>query len=908
MSTPEDVILPDGRRIGDLKVADLRTQLEIRGLSRSGVKKDLCARLSGAVDGELRQERDKSEAFVKSIELDDSSDGTINVRNEDALEIDAVASDEEISEVSTSVNICEVNMETSKCESFCKSPSVSESQPDPPKNLEVSAEASNIKITESKQVLDQPVSVTNDTKSEAEVQPVRRRQWGARSISGTPSLSSESLEKLIPPSSCWARSKSVVVENESDLIQPASPASSVQETVNYQDHVEGLNDKRKLFSDSDIKDDNQLDHNVESKLLDDKSSNNRIIEEREVELEVDAVVDSMDADDNTIEEISMAYDSRTVHLSDVSPKLDVIIKRGSTAPPSTPTIATSTAATTTSASVNNPLTQSTDPATTTTGVKLNSPQSSTVTKKSPPPKRKGPKETKAVGYLVEPPERIEPMQPAKHPQTDIVYIRFLVRPFTAEQLRQMIVTHFGPVIDLWLDKIKSSSLIRLQTVEYATKCRDGLDGSRWPSMNPRVLRCEYASIDLFEWMKVNGDNNDLQPPKHLFLGGDISLSNEDTPTAEAEKKDNDFTTSTEPDKKANDLRRKLERNYRDVEPVAVTKSRQGEVKDIPIAEVKPKSEEPAKLLNNLFRKTTATPSVYWLPLSPEQVERRIKKTVVKTSDTGNFLSQHSHLSEEPIQKATRSPFANASPSCRNSNQSRKHPITTDLSSKSKIPSEKVFSNTKSSDSVKNISAKKTISNNALHDDKRPTSESKPKPVKDPKGGNRDIDDKKERLSKPDTSSNSTSLKIQKQGDASRKTESSPPTHTRKRRYSKTDSDDKEVISSKQSRPNFTSSGDSSIIGDALAAYKKTHAGSQQSRSSEHRRRSSSGHHSSSNHQRSFKSSFPENSRTKDKTNSVTHPRVNSRGRRSRSTNQRHRSRSAERNRDRSSSDRYRSQR
>ncbi|KAH8857577.1 Apoptotic chromatin condensation inducer in the nucleus [Schistosoma japonicum] len=802
MSTPEDVVLPDGRRIGDLKVADLRTQLEIRGLSRSGVKKDLCARLSGAVDGELRQERD-------SVELDDFSDGTINVRNEDTLEIDAVASDEEISEVSTSVNICEVNMETSKCESFCKSPSVSESQPDPPKNLEVSTEASNIKITESKQVLDQPISITNDTKLETEVQPIRRRQWGARSIPGTPSLSSESLEKLIPPSSCWVRSKSVVVENESDLIQPTSPGIYLQETVNHQVEVEGLNDKRKL-SDGDVKDENQLDLNVESKLLDDKSNNHRIIEDREVELEVDAVVDK----------------------------------------------------------------------------------------------------TKAVGYLVEPPERIEPMQPAKHPQTDIVYIRFLVRPFTAEQLRQMIVTHFGPVTDLWLDKIKSSSLIRLQTVEYATKCRDGLDGSRWPSMNPRVLRCEYASIDLFEWMKVNGDNNDLQPPKHLFLGSDMSLSNADTATAEAEKKDNDFMTSTEPDKKANDLRRKLERSYRDVEPVAVTKSRQGEVKDIPLAEVKPKSEEPAKLLNNLFRKTTATPSVYWLPLSPEQVERRIKKTVVKTSDAGNFLSHHSsHLSEEPIQKATRSPFTNASPSsCRNSNQSRRHPITTDLSSKSKISSEKVSSTAKSSDAVKNISAKKPVSNSASHDDKRPTSESKPMPIKDPKGGNRDIDDKKERLSKPDASSNSTSLKIHKQGDTSCKTESSPPTHTRKRRYSKTDSDDKEVVSSKQSRPNLTSSGDSSIIGDALAAYKKTHAGSQQSRSSEHRGRSSSGRHNSSNHQRSFKSSFPESSRTKDKTNPVSHSRVSSRGRRSRSTNQRHRSRSTERNRDRSSSNRYRSRR
>lgn len=60
MSTPEGVLLPDGRKIGDLKVADLRNQLEIRGLSRSGVKKDLCARLSDAVDGELRQMRNVS--------------------------------------------------------------------------------------------------------------------------------------------------------------------------------------------------------------------------------------------------------------------------------------------------------------------------------------------------------------------------------------------------------------------------------------------------------------------------------------------------------------------------------------------------------------------------------------------------------------------------------------------------------------------------------------------------------------------------------------------------------------------------------------------------------------------------------------------------------------------------------
>ncbi|CAH8600867.1 unnamed protein product [Schistosoma margrebowiei] len=825
-----------------------------------------------------------------------------------------------------------------------------------PNNSGVSAEVSNFEVTDGTQVSDPPISIATDTKTEAEAQPVRRRQWGSRSIASTPSLSSESLEKLIP-TSCWIRSKSTVIDNENDEVSRTSPVS-IQDTVS---HIDESNEKCEPFSD-DIdenakEENNEFDHRIKNKLFTDHKNNHNINEEdssdnrikdnsnnnnsdrlhleRELELEVDAVVENMDTYDdnnNPIEEISVAYDSRTVHLSssDISPKLDVIIKRGcvvntasttTTTLNITPTPPITIAAMTTGINVNYPtITQSTNQMTTKIGEGLQSNSCHlTQTKKSPPPKRKGPKETKAVGYLVEPPERIEPIQPAKHPQTDIVYIRFLVRPFTAEQLRQMVVTHFGPVVDLWLDKIKSSSLIRLQTVEYAAKCRDGLDGSRWPSMNPRVLRCDYASTDLFEWMKVNGDSSDLQPPKHLLLGD--ASSNTEISIVEADKSDNGFTTSTDQEKKPTDLRRKLERSNRDIEqPLSVTKSLQGENKESPIAEAKPKSEEPAKLLNNLFRKTIATPSVYWLPLTPEQVNRRIKKSVAEKSDAKKTTSRHSsHPSEEPVQKATRSPFANSSsssasppsyPSSCIPNQSRRNP-TTDRSSRPKIPDAKLSSNFKSSgDIVRHNSTKKPVSGNVLYDSKRSTSESKPKSTRDSKGESRDIvaDDNKQqgRLSKQDTTSNNPTLsKIDKPSDNSRKKELSPSTHTRKRRYSKTDSDDKEAIPSKQSRPSLTSSGDSSVVGEALAAYKKNHMGTQHHRS-EHRRRSSSNRHSSPNRRSSFKNSFPEGSRVKNKTDSMSHSRDSGR-RRSRSLNQRHRSRSTER-RDRSSSNRYRSRR
>lgn len=34
-------------------------------------------------------------------------------------------------------------------------------------------------------------------------------------------------------------------------------------------------------------------------------------------------------------------------------------------------------------------------------------------------------------------------------------------------------------------------------------------------------------------------------------------------------------------------------------------------------------ESPAKLLDDLFRKTSVTPAVYWLPLSEEEAEKRV---------------------------------------------------------------------------------------------------------------------------------------------------------------------------------------------------------------------------------------------------------------------------------------------
>ncbi|KAA0185691.1 Apoptotic chromatin condensation inducer in the nucleus, partial [Fasciolopsis buskii] len=274
-------------------------------------------------------------------------------------------------------------------------------------------------------------------------------------------------------------------------------------------------------------------------------------------------------------------------------------------------------------------------------------------------KRKGPKETKAVGYLIEAPERIEPVAPAKHRPTNIIYIRSLVRPFTADQLRQMISERFGPVSDLWLDRIKSSSLVRLESVEVATRCREGLDGCRWPSMNPHCLHCDFGNDALLAWMQEHGNSGENVPPKYLVLGEsppEVTESEGATTRVSGSRKKSEADPKSHSTAKSTDRRQtKSERTDEGSQPIPK------EIDAADSADGKRKYEEPAKLLDDLFRKTSSTPCIYWLPLPEEQARKqaaeRVKLLRTNPPTTARPLSRpFPHGPSGPKQRATRSPF------------------------------------------------------------------------------------------------------------------------------------------------------------------------------------------------------------------------------------------------------------
>ncbi|VUZ38843.1 unnamed protein product [Hymenolepis diminuta] len=244
------------------------------------------------------------------------------------------------------------------------------------------------------------------------------------------------------------------------------------------------------------------------------------------------------------------------------------------------------------------------------------------------------RETRVVGVTVEDPVRVNPAKDAKCPVSDLVYIRYLVRPFTQASLRSMLEKNFGTSTVLWLDRIKSSAMARFVDQDTAVKCREGLDGCRWPSINPRVLQCEFGTEALFSWLKENGEAGDKQPPRYLLdpsFTGNVDKSSRPGLDDPQERK------------------RHSADQKRDISGERASKRMKEDSKG------GNKDEELVKNLDDLFRKTEAAPMIYWLPLSDEAASAQLK------SRQDKFLAEKtrrpvSKRDPEEKKRENRSPF------------------------------------------------------------------------------------------------------------------------------------------------------------------------------------------------------------------------------------------------------------
>ncbi|KAM5234971.1 apoptotic chromatin condensation inducer in the nucleus isoform 2-T2 [Ctenodactylus gundi] len=227
--------------------------------------------------------------------------------------------------------------------------------------------------------------------------------------------------------------------------------------------------------------------------------------------------------------------------------------------------------------------------------------------------------------------------------SNIVHISNLVRPFTLGQLKELL-GRTGTLVEdaFWIDKIKSHCFVTYSTIEEAVATRTALHGVKWPQSNPKFLCADYAEQDELDYHRgllvdrpseakaeEQGMPRPLHPPppppvqpqqhpraeqreqeravREQWAEREREMERRERTRSEREWDRDKVREGPRSRSRSRDRRRK-ER--------AKSKEKKSEKKE------KAQEEPPAKLLDDLFRKTKAAPCIYWLPLTDSQIVQK----------------------------------------------------------------------------------------------------------------------------------------------------------------------------------------------------------------------------------------------------------------------------------------------
>uniref|UniRef100_A0A3B5LI95 Apoptotic chromatin condensation inducer 1a n=2 Tax=Xiphophorus couchianus TaxID=32473 RepID=A0A3B5LI95_9TELE len=237
----------------------------------------------------------------------------------------------------------------------------------------------------------------------------------------------------------------------------------------------------------------------------------------------------------------------------------------------------------------------------------------------------------------------DPVRTARQPSpprgqvSSIVHIWNLVRPFTLGQLKELL-SRTGTLVEdgFWIDKIKSHCYVTYSSTEEAVATRAALHGVKWPQSNPKVLRVDFCQQDELDYQKNSsgagdrpGGGEDTGPaaPGRGRTSGLPSLLPERDQWAERERemeRRERARAEREWDRdKVKEFGKPGEEREGGPQRSQSREKRRKERGKSKEKKMEKKAEDPpAKLLDDLFRKTNAVPCIYWLPLTEEQFLQR----------------------------------------------------------------------------------------------------------------------------------------------------------------------------------------------------------------------------------------------------------------------------------------------
>lgn len=225
------------------------------------------------------------------------------------------------------------------------------------------------------------------------------------------------------------------------------------------------------------------------------------------------------------------------------------------------------------------------------------------------------------------------------------------------------LTKFGPLKKLensdehyfWINSVKSHCYVAFENETSATLARQGLNNTTWPQSNPKQLQVEYSTMDdLLLHMNENNklpllttnNNNSIAKQNIQKPISQILNENEESKfsTSAPSKSDRSSEKTIKKDKSSHDTNNEANNNkstkvVREWDLPKLSSSDSTSLKETrkhsdehaashdksSEQRKKPKIEEtPPKTLDDLFKKTTALPHIYWLPLTDEQFIERQK--------------------------------------------------------------------------------------------------------------------------------------------------------------------------------------------------------------------------------------------------------------------------------------------
>ncbi|CAN6226173.1 unnamed protein product [Urochloa humidicola] len=198
-------------------------------------------------------------------------------------------------------------------------------------------------------------------------------------------------------------------------------------------------------------------------------------------------------------------------------------------------------------------------------------------------------------------ERIVP--PAQNPATTSLRIDRFVRPFTLKAVQELL-GKTGSVSSFWMDHIKTHCYVTYTSVEEAVATRNAVYNLQWPPNNHSYLVAEFVDPQEVK-LKLEA------PP---LSQAPTSPSTATTPQAVLSQQPN--ANQTLPPKPAALL--PTPAPHFKLPPA----SGPGPAKEM-LPPPPPRNLEPARTLDDLFKKTQAYPRIYYMPLSDEEVSAKL---------------------------------------------------------------------------------------------------------------------------------------------------------------------------------------------------------------------------------------------------------------------------------------------